>query len=160
MENLEKLYKVMSEELKIYRDMASNAAEKRRYLIENNVVKISEFTAMEENLISLAREKETEKNRILGEIFGKDKSKRNMTEILKIAPPGLKKALEGCRTNISQVVARLKDENNKNAMIINQCLQFIDFNLQFLSGDNYSNSIYSGKARKNTSRLSLLDRKF
>jgi len=160
MENLDKLYSVMSEELEIYKSMASNAAEKRRYLIENNIPKISEFTAKEEQLISLAREKETEKNRILGEIFGNGGSVKNVTEILKIAPPQYKKLFEDCRVHINRVIAKIKDENNKNSMIINQCLQFIDFNLQFLSGDNYSNSIYSGKAKKHASRLSLLDRKF
>lgn len=151
----EELRELLYQELLILKELLERAVLKTDLIIDNQVDKIEEMTKEEENFIHKLVDAENRRAKLL-DSWGVLKD----TPISKLLENmvGDKMDLESVRDEMFDVMQQLSDRNSLNSMLINDHLEWIDFNVNLMTNAS-TNLNYGSQGSDSGSNSSLFDRK-
>ena len=151
----EELVQVLKEELEILHILKELTYEKTDIIINNEVENLEELTKSEEELVeSMIR---VEKQRLnLMDSWGVGVN-TSITQVIENIPEGKEELIE-LKDELANILKDIQERNQINQELINDNLQWLDFNMNLIS--NIQTPTTYGKGDKKTgANNSLFDRK-
>lgn len=151
----EELVQVLKEELEILYALKKLTYEKTDIIINNQVEKLEELTKREKELVeSMIR---VEKQRLnLMDSWGVGVN-TSITQVIENIPEGKEELIE-LKDELANILKDIQERNQINQELINDNLQWLDFNMNLIS--NIQTPTTYGKGDKKTgANNSLFDRK-
>ena len=151
----EELIEVLKEELKALRILKDLTYEKTDIIISNQVEILEEITKREEELINRMAIAE-EQRLYLMDSWGVGIN-LSLSQVIKNVPEDKEDLIE-MKEELTQILEDIKTRNNTNNELINENLQWLDFNMNLIS--NIQTPVTYGKESKGRgANNSLFDRK-
>jgi flagellar biosynthesis/type III secretory pathway chaperone len=144
---VDELLDVLQEEYTIYQQLIPIAEEKTRVIVKNDLISLQEITDKEQDAISrinnLERKRETVMDNIRT-VINRRNGEFTLSTLIKLMEkqPKEQRALSVIRDKLKSTIQRLTQINNQNSSLIQQSLEMIEFNMNFiqstrmLPGDN------------------------
>jgi flagellar biosynthesis/type III secretory pathway chaperone len=157
------LNKALQYENRVYAGLLDLAEKKTEYLVKNDTNSLSHITSEEIKLAEQAgqlgrvREQYVSKMR---EVLGKQDA--SLGEMIDCLPDDQKNALSKSRERLKDTVIRLGVRNGINKRLIDNALEYINFNLELLASPSPETPVYgkSGQEVKSGRVKSMLDIKY
>ena len=139
---IEELIGVLEEELEIYDQLVPVAREKTQVIVKNDIPALQEITAREQGAVDRITALEVKRNRIMKDIktvLGTGEKELKLSDLI-----GLLKDDQKEKKTLSELHDKLKkplilvEINNRNKVLIQQSLELIEFNLNFLQSTRMS----------------------
>ncbi|MCF6463967.1 flagellar protein FlgN [Clostridium sp. Cult1] len=151
----EELMDVLKRELDILFRLKELTFDKTDIIINNQVEELEEIIKKEEELINTMANTEEERVNLMNN-WGVDIN-TPLSEVIQRIPEG-KEELNRIGEELSKSLEEIQSRNNINSQLINENLQWLDFNMNLLT-NTYTPTTY-GKEKKGTeAKNSLFDRK-
>ncbi len=163
-EVLMSLQDVMQQELVAYKDILSKARQKKEALMKNDVALLDRIVAHEWNLVKTIKELETERESTIKRIAlerGMDCETISLADIADMPGGALGSRFAELRTDLTHVISEIDSINRTNKGLVDTHLQYSDFCVNLLTGQqNTLNTYsYSGRVSESQERATLvLDR--
>lgn len=151
----DELMEILKEQLEILKSLEKMAYDKTDVIINNDVEVLEQLTKEEEGLINrmgIAEEKRLK----LMDSWGLNIN-TPMTQIIERSPDGTEKLIE-IKDGLTEILNRIRERNIINSELINENLQWLDFNMNLISNAQTSTTYGKGKENKGVND-SLFDRK-
>lgn len=134
---IEELITILDEEYEIYKSLIPIANEKTQIIVNNNVTALQEITAREQEAVDRITALEHKRGRVMSDIktvLGKKNEDLNLKALIEMLKGQEKeqKTLAQLHDKLKQTVKYLVEINNRNRILIEQSLEMIDFNMNFL----------------------------
>jgi heme oxygenase len=155
-EELYKLNENLKQQVALYEEFNSQEREKQKALIQNNLKKIEEITAQEEQL--LIKASRLEKERLvwaehIGRDLGKAPEDLTLVELAEHFP-----VLEEVRLDLDQVVDRLQEIHQLNTQLLQQSMKVVEFTIGMLTYQEKNTYTHpSRKENEGNGKRHLLD---
>ena len=140
---IEELIETLDAELKIYEELLPVENKKTGIIMKNDLAALEIITAKEQELMDkvAGHEKkriQTVKN--IATVINKKESDIKIESIIKVldSQPQLKKRLTEIHDNLKYVVRQVMDVNIHNKSLIEQSLELIEFNMNFIQSTRMS----------------------
>jgi len=150
---IDELISTIGMEYEIYQQLIPIANEKTQIVVKNDLGALSEITEKEQLAVdrinSLERKREVIMNNIKTVINRKSETLDMKTLIqLMEKQPKEQKALSILHDNLLRTIQRLVEINNRNKSLIQQSLEMIEFNMNFIQSTRMSpgNNTYTKSA--------------
>ena len=146
---IEELIQTLKREDEIYNDLIPIAKEKTQIIIKNDLENLQRITDKEQEAVDKLTALEHKRMDIIqniGVVINRDSKTltlRAITEILKKQPKE-QKELSVINDRLKQTIQTLVEINNHNKSLINESLEIIEFNMNFIQstrmspGNNYT----------------------
>ena len=146
---IEELIQTLHEENEIYNDLIPIANEKTQVIIDNDLDKLQEITVKEQEVVDHLTHLENKRIDVInnmGVVLNKnpkDLNLKTLTQILK-KQPNEQRELSLIHDQLRTTVHTLVLINDRNKALIEQSLQFIEFNMNYIQstrmspGNNYT----------------------
>lgn len=145
---IEELITILEKEDEIYRDLIPLSQKKTGIIVSNDLKALQDITAKEQSVIDEITGLENRRMKTMGNIgivMNKDPKTLNMKMMVSLLDkqPAEKRRLSELHDSLTASVNRLKDINNQNKILIEESLEMIEFNMNFiqsarmLPGNNY-----------------------
>ncbi|MBS4174165.1 flagellar protein FlgN [Bacillus sp. FJAT-49736] len=121
---LEKLYKLHESLYKLSLDKAT-------IIKENDMEKLQQMLKDEQSHVAAINTLEVERQKLAKQLLGTDKDV-TISECIEAAPSEMKGKLISLQTKISDIVEKLKDQNELNQSLIYLSLQYVNMTLDML----------------------------
>ncbi len=166
---IDELIGVLEEECSIYQQLIPISDEKTRVIVKNDLASLQDITTREQvaigNIHSLERKRDQIMVNIRTVINRKDGEFTLKTLIgLMEKQPKEQKALTTIHDNLQSTIQRLVEINNRNKTLIQQSLEMIEFNMNFIQSTRMlpgNNTYTKGAAQYETlaSQTGMFDAK-
>ncbi len=163
---IEELITVLKEETKIYEELVPIAEEKSLIIIDNDLQKLQTLTEREQTLVDLITALEHKRMGVItniGYIVGKPAAQIRVKDIINFLSkqPKEQKEISVLHDRLKHSIQRLMEINNRNKSLIQQSLEMIEFNMNFIQSTRMSpgNNNYN-KGAMNQESLSSQARTF
>jgi len=137
---VEQLVLILENELAIYEKINQLAEEKKGTIIDGKVKELELLTEKEQTFTRSLIKLETLRSKTVDQLMQKYGlvEIENVTDLIEYMGPEGKAAVSKMKDQILGVVDELQSKNDKNKILIEQSLEFIDFNMELLTavGDN------------------------
>ena len=140
---MEELLQTLEEEKKIYEQLIPISERKTVVLVKGDLKELESITAKEQFLIDKVnmidkRREEVTKN--IGVVLNKDPKELDLSTLAKLleSQPSEKKKIALLHDSIKDVMKRLVDANEKNKELIENSLEMIEFNMNFIKSTRMS----------------------
>ncbi|CUH91917.1 flagellar protein FlgN [Herbinix luporum] len=144
---IEELISVLDKEHEIYKELIPIAREKTQIIVKNDTTALQEITAKEQKAIDKITALENSRGKLMEDIktvLGKRNENLNLATLIGLLDrqPEEKQKLSLLHDKLKETVGVLVDINNRNKTLIQQSLEMIEFNMNFLQsarmapGDN------------------------
>jgi hypothetical protein len=146
----------LKQQVALYEEFNSQEREKQKALIQNNLKKIEEITAQEEQL--LIKASRLEKERLvwaehIGRDLGKAPEDLTLVELAEHFP-----VLEEVRLDLDQVVDRLQEIHQLNTQLLQQSMKVVEFTIGMLTYQEKNTYTHpSRKENEGNGKRHLLD---
>ncbi|BCN32562.1 flagellar protein FlgN [Anaeromicropila herbilytica] len=166
---MEELIDTLKQENEIYKALIPIADRKTQVIVKNDLDALQEITDKEQEqieIIAKLEKKRVDTIRNIGTVLNKDPSTLNLKTIIKILEkqPKEQEQLSKIHDNLKVTTQRLVDINNHNKSLIEQSLEMIEFNMNFIQStrmspgnNNYTRGAYTTDAP--ASRTGMFDAK-
>lgn len=151
---IEELIDTLDAQLKIYTKLLPVENRKTGIIIKNDLQALEEITKIEQQFMDEAATLEKKRMKIVKNIavvMNKNESDVKVESIIKIlgGQPQLKQRLSLIHDNLKTVVHQVLDVNNHNKSLIEQSLELIEFNMNFIQSTRMSpgNNNYTNHAQ-------------
>lgn len=152
---IEELIDVLEQEYQLYKELIPIADGKTQIIVKNDLNSLQEITSKEQNAIdqisSLEHKREAVMLNIKTVINRKSKefSLKDLIGLLDKQPKE-QKALSMIHDNLKVTIQRLVAINNRNQSLIQQSLEMIEFNMNFIQSTRMSpgNNTYTKRASR------------
>lgn len=146
---IEELIQTLTQEEEIYNELIPIAKEKTQIIIKNDLDKLQKITDIEQEAVDRLTALEHKRMDVLqniGVVINRDPkllTLKAVTEILKKQPKE-QKQLSVINDRLKQTIQILVEINNHNKSLINESLEIIEFNMNFIQstrmspGNNYT----------------------
>ena len=146
---IEELIQTLNEEDAIYTDLIPLAEEKTKVIIKNDLDNLQKITDKEQEIVdrlTALEHKRMDVIKNIGIVINRDPETltlRAITEILKKQPKE-QEQLAAINDHLKKTVQTLVEINNLNKSLINESLEMIEFNMNFIQstrmspGNNYT----------------------
>lgn len=145
---IEELITILEKEDEIYRDLIPLSQKKTGIIVSNDLKALQDITAKEQSVIDEITGLENRRMKTMGNIgivMNKDPKTLNMKTMVSLLDkqPAEKRRLSELHDSLTASVNRLRDINNQNKILIEESLEMIEFNMNFiqstrmLPGNNY-----------------------
>jgi flagellar biosynthesis/type III secretory pathway chaperone len=156
---VEELVEILGKEQEIYNQLIPVVREKTQIIVNDDTVALQDITAKEQEAIDRIVLLENKRTRVMEDIrtvLGiKEKNLKLSTLIglLDNKQKG-KKILSELHDKLKETINILVDINNRNKMLIQQSLEMIEFNMNFLQSTRMSpgNNTYTKNASQNNKK--------
>ncbi len=163
---IEELITVLKEETKIYEELVPIAEEKSLIIIDNDLQKLQTLTEREQTLVDTIAALEHKRMGVItniGYIVGKPAAQIRVKDIIHFLSkqPKEQKEISVLHDRLKHSIQRLMEINNRNKSLIQQSLEMIEFNMNFIQSTRMSpgNNNYN-KGAMNQESLSSQARTF
>lgn len=150
---IDELINVLEGELEIYNQLIPIVREKSQVIVKNDTETLQEITAKEQAAIDQITGLENKRVRVMKDIsivLGKKDESLNLSDLIKLLGQQEKeqRALSLLHDRFKETVNTLVEINNRNKSLIQQSLEMIEFNMNFLQSTRMSpgNNTYTKSA--------------
>ncbi|RKD32327.1 flagellar protein FlgN [Thermohalobacter berrensis] len=146
---------ILERELHLYNNILDLSEKKTEIIKSGKVKELEKTTQIEQKLIYQAGRLEEEREEIIEKLrkeFGLKKD-IDMTKLLEHLDKNEKGIIEKIRNELLDTLEKLKERNNLNGRLIQDSLEYINFNLNLLTNASkqttYSNEVKKGDQPQN-----------
>lgn len=134
---IEELIDTLEEEHAIYEEMIPLAEKKTQIIVANDLKALQAITEREQDAvdrIGAMERKRQEVIRNMGMVLNRDPSTLNFKTLIQImaGQEEVQQKLRELHDRLRRSVRRLSDINNRNKLLIQQSLEMIEFNMNFI----------------------------
>jgi hypothetical protein len=154
---IDELINVLEGELEIYNQLIPIVREKSHVIVKNDTETLQEITAKEQAAIDQITGLENKRVRVMKDIsivLGKKDESLNLSDLIKLLGQQEKeqRALSLLHDRFKETVNTLVEINNRNKSLIQQSLEMIEFNMNFLQSTRMSpgNNTYTKSASQDS----------
>ncbi|MFU0828742.1 MAG: Flagellar protein FlgN [Lachnoclostridium sp.] len=140
---IEDLIYTLGQEYEIYSQLIPIAEKKRKFIVSNNLEELQKITDQEQAMVDIILNLEKKREEVvknIGIVLNKDPKTINMKNIIQMLEkqPKEQKELSQIHDNLKKTIQRLVDINNHNKSLIEQSLEMIEFNMNFIQSTRMS----------------------
>lgn len=140
---MEELITVLSRECDIYRSLIPISERKTSVLIKEDLQELQRVTEEEQKLLDEVYAVDKKREKIIaniGVVLNKDPKELDLTTLAKLMArqPEEKKRLSELHDSLKEVMRRLVNVNEKNKQLIENSLEMIEFNMNFIQSTRMS----------------------
>lgn len=151
----EELMDILKKEYEILLTLKELTFDKTDFITNNQVEKLEEMIKKEEELINLMANTEEERINLM-DSWGVGIN-TPLSEVIEKVPEG-KEGLMDIGEKLSKSMEEIQSRNNINSQLINENLQWLDFNMNLLT-NTFTPTTYGKKKKGTETKNSLFDRK-
>lgn len=134
---LEELIGVLDKELDLYQNLIPVSEEKTRIIVKNDLNALQEITAKEQAVVDSIRALERRRDEIMANIktvLNRKSDQLNLGTLIQILDkqPEEQKKLSALHDKLKNTIGRLTEINARNKTLIEQSLEMIEFNMNFI----------------------------
>lgn len=152
----EELKELLSEELRVCKELLDITFKKTDILVEGEIGKLSKITMEEEKLINKIGNLEESRQNLIDE-WGMDIS-MPLSDIIPKIPEGSEE-VEEIAMKLSKILEEIGIRNQLNAQLLKDSIEWIDFNVNLLTTTNTSTTYKKDDKEKKNINSQLFDRK-
>lgn len=145
---MEELIATLQREQTIYEELIPVELDKTGIIVANDLEKLQEITEKEQSIIQELNELEYKRQETvvnIGTVISRDPATLNLETLISLLDkqPEEQRQLSLLHDNLHSTIHRLKDINLQNQSLIEQSLELIEFNMNFIQstrmspGNNY-----------------------
>lgn len=157
---IEELKNILKEELTIYKDLIPISEAKTKIIVDNNLNALQEITGKEQyavdRILSLEHKREAVMNDIRT-VINRRTGNFNLRTLITLMEkqPEEQKALSVLRDELNDAIGKLVSINNRNKSLIQQSLEMIEFNINFIQSTRMlmADNTYTKNAEKNDAQI-------
>ena len=140
---IDELIGVLEEECEVYQQLIPIADEKTQVIVKNDLNSLQEITTKEQTAISRINSLERKRDQIMVNIrtvINRKAGDFTLNTLIGLLDkqPKEQKALSIIHDNLKGTVHRLVEINNRNKSLIQQSLEMIEFNMNFIQSTRMS----------------------
>ncbi len=140
---IDELISVLEEECEVYHQLIPIADEKTQVIVKNDLNSLQEITAKEQTAIGRINSLERKRDQIMVNIrtvINRRTGEFTLSTLIGLLDkqPKEQKALSIIHDNLKNTVHRLVEINNRNKSLIQQSLEMIEFNMNFIQSTRMS----------------------
>lgn len=152
---IDELIGILEKEYEVYKQLIPISEEKTQVIVKNDLSSLQEITSKEQLAVDRISALEHKRDLVMSNIKTVINRKsgeftlRTLIELMENQPIE-KKALSIIHDNLKGTIQRLADINNRNKSLIQQSLEMIEFNMNFIQSTRMSpgNNTYTKGASK------------
>ncbi|NLK27006.1 MAG: flagellar protein FlgN [Clostridiales bacterium] len=134
---IEELIDVLERETEIYKELLPICNEKTQIIVKNDLKSLQDITEKEQFMIDQINSLEHKREKIMTNIkivINRKDNSLNLRTLIQLLEnqPKEQKALSVLHDNLNNIIKQLMDINNRNKSLIQQSLEMIEFNMNFL----------------------------
>ena len=163
-ESIDGLLDVLVAECRLYKDLYDLSLKKSEFIVDGNVDGLTGILSVEQQLIIELGFLENQREQLIETwaiAKGIDPQRVTLSQIMPFLEGNSKKNLEQIRKDLDEVILQQRQINDLNESLIKNNLDYIDFSIKLLAGQDESGTTYSkgGKTPVKTQNRNLFDRK-
>lgn len=140
---IEDLIGILENEYEVYRQLLPIAEEKTKVIVKNDLISLQEITQKEQKAVDEITALEHKREAVMADIrtvLNRKSEDFNLKALIGLLgkQPKEQKALSVLHDNLSSTIRRLVDINNRNRSLIEQSLEMIEFNMNFIQSTRMS----------------------
>lgn len=151
---IKKLVDILNKELSVYKDILEVSTKKTKVIINGAAKELDKITQVEQTMILQIGRLENERENLVDNIKKQLKIEEDDVSISKIIDnlkDEYKVEIENIRKELLDILNKIKERNELNSMLINDSLEYINFNLNLLANTS-AETTYSDKVNKNNEK--------
>lgn len=153
---VEELISILDKEYEIYNSLIPIANEKTQVIVNNDITALQEITAKEQEAVDQITALENKRGRVMEDIktvLGRKEENLKLSTLIELLNQQQKekRELSILHDKLKKTVNYLAEINSRNKSLIEQSLELIDFNMNFLQSMKMSpgNNTYNKFASQN-----------
>lgn len=140
---IEELINVLEQEQEVYQQLVPIAEEKTNIIVKNDLNALQEITGKEQNAVDMLNVLERRREEIItniGTVINRKPETLDMKTLIQFMEqqPNEQKALSVLHDNLKRTIQRLVEINNRNKSLIQESLEMIEFNMNFIQSTRMS----------------------
>ena len=140
---IDELIGVLEEECNVYQQLIPISEEKSQVIVKNDLTSLQEITSKEQTAISRINTLERKRNQIMENIrtvINRKTGEFTLKTLIGLMEkqPKEQTALSLIHDNLKNTIQRLVEINNRNKSLIQQSLEMIEFNMNFIQSTRMS----------------------
>ena len=158
---IDELIGILGKEQEVYDKLIPVIREKTQVIVRNDTVALQEITASEQYAIDQIAALEKKRSRVMEDIktvLGKEDENLSLSTLIGLLnhQQREKRILSEIHDKLKETVNILVEINNRNKVLIQQSLEMIEFNVNFLQSTRMSpgNNTYTKNASQNDEKSS------
>jgi flagellar biosynthesis/type III secretory pathway chaperone len=156
---IDELIDILNKEQEVYNQLIPVVREKTQVIVLNDTVALQEITAKEQDAIDKITVLENKRTRVMediGTVLGKGEKNINLSTLIGLLDNQQKekRILSELHDKLKETVNILVEINNRNKVLIQQSLEMIEFNMNFLQSTRMSpgNNTYTKNASQSNEK--------
>ena len=162
-EFVDQLVMALEKEEEIYQDVLDFSIKKKQAIIDGDVKSLEKIVIKEKALAMSLIKLDNIRIRIVNEILKENNidSVENITELSEYIDPRSKEKILTLKSKLNHVIKKVRNENNLNKDLVEQQLDYIQFNIDLMTNIDLGSNNYSKEANDNVKkgRKNLFDAK-
>ncbi len=140
---IEELIDILDQENQLYRQLLPIAMEKTQVIVKNDTAALQEITGREQLAVDRINSLERRRDDVMDNIrtvIGKKAGTLNLTSLIVLLgkQPKEQRILSTLHDNLKATVLNLQEINDRNKSLIQQSLEMIEFNMNFIQSTRMS----------------------
>ena len=158
------LLDILIKECGLYGDLYDLSRKKSEIIVDGDVDALTRVLSVEQQLVIELGHLENQREKVIEEwalSVGVDPQRATLSEIIPFLNGDTKGRIEKVWNELSEMVSQLRQTNDLNGTLIKNSLEYIDFSIKLLAGQDEAGTVYSkgGKAPVKQQNRNLFDRK-
>lgn len=152
---IDELISILENEYKVYQQLVPISEEKTQVIVKNDLALLQEITSKEQKAVDKINVLEHKRETIMTDIktvINRKTGELSLSTLIGLMEkqPKEQKALSIIHDNLKDIIQRLVKINNRNGSLIEQSLEMIEFNMNFIQSTRMSpgNNTYTKGASK------------
>jgi len=140
---MEELITTLEQEYDIYKQLIPIAENKTKVIVSNEILSLQVITEQEQSMIEKINALEHKREEVIaniGTVISREPSTLHISIIIQLLEkqPKEQKQLSEVHDNLIKAIQRLVQINNQNKLLIQQSLEMIEFNMNFIQSTRMS----------------------
>lgn len=140
---MEELIATLSQECELYESLIPIAQKKTKVIIENDLPSLQSITEQEQQAVDKVNALEKKREKVIvnvGTVINKDPAALTIHAVIELLEkqPKEQQELAMVHDKLKKAVRNLMEINNHNSMLIQQSLEMIEFNMNFIQSTRMS----------------------
>ena len=146
--SVEQLITALKKEYDIYRDYVDIAKKKKDLIIKGNIKELDHITGLEQDMILNMGKIDKIRAAIIGNLLNELQVKEiaNISELVPYLEEEDRVKVLSLKDKLEKVLQEIQELNDLNGRLIQQSLEYIDFNLNLMTSANTQGTTYGNRA--------------
>ncbi|QXM05164.1 flagellar protein FlgN [Crassaminicella indica] len=149
--SIEQLILALSKEYEIYKGYLELAKKKRDVIVEGNIKELEKITNDEQSIVVSMGKIDEIRTAIIGNILFEQKIDwvENITELASSIKDPERTEILSLKDKLGSILKKIKEVNDLNTKLLEQSLEYIEFNVNLLTNAEVKGNTYGSKADEN-----------